>query len=95
MNVLKSIEPLSEEVVSNIKSATTITSLEGVVLGLLKNSLDSNATNIQVTVDFQRGSCVVEDNGAGIEPKEFAESGGLAKLYRTSNDLPCACWTAR
>ncbi|KAF2025476.1 hypothetical protein EK21DRAFT_76356 [Setomelanomma holmii] len=78
------ILPLPPDVVAQIKSSTTIVSLTGVVLELLKNSLDGRATNVEATVDFARGACTVEDDGLGIAPPEFREDGGLGKLYCTS-----------
>ena len=77
----RSILPLPEDVVAQIKSSTAIVSLTGVVLELLKNSLDAKTTKIEATVDFARGGCTVEDNGLGISPLEFREEGGLGKLY--------------
>jgi DNA mismatch repair protein MLH3 len=77
----RSILPLPEHVVAQIKSSTAIVSLTGVVLGLLENSLDAGATKIEATVDFARGGCSVEDDGLGIAPFEFQEEGGLGKLY--------------
>lgn len=76
-----SIRPLPNEVVAQIKSSTAIVSLNEVVLGLLKNSLDAKASKIEATVDFARGGCVVEDDGLGISPAEFSEDGGLGKRY--------------
>lgn len=76
-----SIRPLPEEVVAQIKSSTAIVSLTDVVIELLKNSLDAKATRIDVTVEFARGGCTVEDDGMGIPPAEFSEDGGLGKLY--------------
>lgn len=77
-----SIRPLPPEVAAQITSTTTITSLDGVVCELIKNALDAQAEKISVTVDFSRGSCTVEDDGAGILPLEFEESGGLGKMHR-------------
>lgn len=77
----RSILPLPDEVVAQIKSSTAIVSLTGVVLGLLHNSLDAEASRIDATVDFARGGCTVEDDGLGIFPVEFREEGGLGKLY--------------
>lgn len=77
-----SIQPLSREVIAQIKSSTTVTSLNGVVCELLKNSLDASATKVDITVDYRRGSCAVEDDGIGILPAEFGEDGALGKLYR-------------
>lgn len=76
-----SIRPLPDGVVAQIKSAAVIVSLTGVVLELLKNSLDARASKIIVTVDFTRGGCTIEDDGLGISPAEFSEGGGLGKLY--------------
>lgn len=76
-----SIRPLPDEVVAQIKSAAAIVSLTGVVLELLKNSLDARASKIIATVDFARGGCTVEDDGTGIPPAEFSEEGGIGKLY--------------
>jgi len=75
------ILPLPADVVAQIKSSTAIVSLTGVVLELLKNSLDAKATRIEATVDFARGSCTAEDDGLGIAPPEFSETGGLGKMY--------------
>ncbi|RYC54065.1 hypothetical protein CHU98_g12143 [Xylaria longipes] len=79
-----SIQPLPDDVIAQIKSSTTITSLNGVVCGLFKNSLDSGATKVTVSIDYVRGSCSVEDDGLGILPAEFKPGGGLGKLHFTS-----------
>ncbi|KAF2086028.1 hypothetical protein K490DRAFT_44950 [Saccharata proteae CBS 121410] len=81
---LPPIKPLPDHVVSKIKSSTAIVSLPDVVLELAKNSLDAQASKIDINVDFRRGGCVVEDNGLGIAPSEFAEEGGLGKAHYTS-----------
>jgi DNA mismatch repair protein MLH3 len=81
------ILPLPAEVAAQIKSSTAIVSLHGVVLDLLKNSLDAGPTKIDATVDFVRGACTVEDDGLGIAPPEFRDGGGLGKLYCTHQRL--------
>ncbi|KAI2155164.1 DNA mismatch repair protein [Ophidiomyces ophidiicola] len=78
------IRPLPTKVAAQIKSSTTIISLNSVVLELVKNSLDAAAHTIAVTVDYQKGGCVVEDDGIGIPSLEFKDGGGLGKLYHTS-----------
>lgn len=78
------ILPLPADAVAQIKSSTTITNLTAVILGLLANSLDAQATKIEIGVDFRRGGCTVEDDGLGIPPSEFHEHGGLAKMHHTS-----------
>ncbi|KAI5242861.1 hypothetical protein E4T43_04538 [Aureobasidium subglaciale] len=78
------ILPLPKEVIAQIKSSTTITTLNAVILGLFENSLDAQATKIDVSVDFHRGGCTIEDNGIGIVPSEFRGDGGLSRMYHTS-----------
>ena len=78
-----SIRALPEDVVGKIRSSSTITSLNGVVCGLVKNSLDAGATKVNIVVEYGRGNCVVEDNGLGIVPGDFSEDGGLGKPYCT------------
>ncbi|KFZ09404.1 hypothetical protein V501_05576, partial [Pseudogymnoascus sp. VKM F-4519 (FW-2642)] len=78
------IAPLPPEVVAQIKSSVSITSVNGVIIQLLKNSLDASAGKVDVQVDYGRGGCIVEDDGLGIAPAEFQPSGGLAKLHHTS-----------
>ncbi|OTA53303.1 hypothetical protein K449DRAFT_390402 [Hypoxylon sp. EC38] len=79
-----SIQHLPENVIAQIKSSTTITSLNAVACGLVKNSLDAGATKIIISIDYVRGNCSVEDNGLGIPPCEFKPTGGLGKLHYTS-----------
>lgn len=78
------ILPLPPDAVSQINSSKQITSLQGVVLGLLENSLDAGASKVEVIIDFGKGDCLVEDNGSGISPGDFEETGGLGKMYCTS-----------
>ncbi|KAL2041203.1 hypothetical protein N7G274_006148 [Stereocaulon virgatum] len=81
-----SILPLPPEVIAQIKSSTAIPSLASVVFGLLANSLDAKANKIDILVDFRRGTASVEDDGQGIPPNEFTETGGLGKPYHTSKN---------
>ena len=76
-----SIQRLPEDVIGQIKSSTTITSLNSVICGFVKNSLDAEATKVTISVDYARGNCSVEDNGLGIPPTEFKPDGGLGKLH--------------
>ncbi|KAI7762040.1 hypothetical protein LZL87_004347 [Fusarium oxysporum] len=78
------IRQLPQDVVDKIKSSVNITSLNGVVCGLVANSLDAGASKINVSIDYSRGNCTVEDNGSGIPPEEFKDGGGLGKLHHTS-----------
>ena len=82
------IRPLPVEVAAQFKSSTSIPSHDCVVVGLVQNALDASAVKIEVCVDFRRGFSSVEDDGCGIPPIEFSETGGLGKLYcMSSSDL--------
>ena len=81
------IRPLPLEVAKQINSSTAIPSLDTVILGLIENSLDAQASQINIEIDYEHGSCTVEDNGLGIPPSEFAEDGGLGKSHR-------GCWNS-
>ncbi|WQF82395.1 hypothetical protein CDEST_07409 [Colletotrichum destructivum] len=83
-----SIKPLPEDVIRRIRSSATVTSINGVVCALVKNALDAHATRLNITVDYSRGNCVVEDDGLGILPLEFREPGGLGKQHHTSRHSP-------
>ena len=76
-----SIKQLPPDVAAQIKSSIAIASLNSVILGLVRNSLDARSSKINISVDYRRGNCSVEDNGLGIAPAEFLESGGLGKLH--------------
>ncbi|CAF3468221.1 unnamed protein product [Fusarium graminearum] len=78
------IRQLPQDVVDKIKSSVNITSLNGVVCGLIANSLDAGASKVNISVDYARGNCTVEDNGSGVTPEEFKDGGGLGKLHHTS-----------
>lgn len=79
-----SIQPLSPEVIAQIKSSASIASLNGVARELIKNSLDAGASKITIEIDYSHGNCTVEDDGWGILPAEFDIGGGLGKLHRSS-----------
>ncbi|EFE31543.1 DNA mismatch repair protein (Mlh3), putative [Trichophyton benhamiae CBS 112371] len=78
------IRMLPRDVAGQIRSSSIVTSLNSVIVELIKNSLDANASAVMVNVDFQKGACTVEDDGIGIPPNEFHENGGLGKLHHTS-----------
>ena len=67
----RKISPLPPDVTAKIRSSTSIIHLNGVVMELVKNGLDAGARTVFVSVDFKRGSCIVEDDGDGIPQAEF------------------------
>jgi DNA mismatch repair protein MLH3 len=76
-----SIHRLPDSVVNKIKSSVVITSLNDATIGLLHNALDAGASKVNITVDYARGNCTVEDNGSGIPSSDFEDDGGLGKPY--------------
>lgn len=78
------ILPLCPEAISQIQSSKQITSTLDVAVALLENSLDAGATKVDISVDFRRACCTIEDNGHGISLSEFSATGGLGKMYHTS-----------
>ncbi|KAG6029468.1 hypothetical protein E4U19_000952 [Claviceps sp. Clav32 group G5] len=83
-----SIRPLPKDAINGIKASSAVTSLSDVVCGLLKNSLDAQASKVNISLDFSLGNCVIEDDGLGIEPQEFGDDGGLGRLHHTSKLPP-------
>lgn len=75
------ILPLPPEVQSQIRSSIDITSLTDVVIELVKNSLDAQPRTIYIEVDYLRGGCCVEDDGAGIHAEELSEHGHFGSMY--------------
>ncbi|MBZ6431870.1 MAG: ATP-binding protein [Acinetobacter pittii] len=88
------IRALPSDVIAKVKSSTSIVHLTGVILELVKNSLDANAHTVFVTVDFKRGGCIVEDDGEGIPPVEFEVTGGLGKPHRMSPNLDAVMYAS-
>lgn len=82
-----SILPLPADAIAKIKSSTVITSLESAILGLFENALDARSTNVEINYDVRRGCCTVEDDGLGIPPSEFRDTGGLGRMYHTSKHI--------
>lgn len=76
------IRRLPANVAKQIESSVSITSLNEVVVELVKNSLDAGARSISVTIDYLRGGCVVQDDGHGIPAEYFKEGAGLGHPHR-------------
>ena len=81
---VSNIRLLPVEVQSQIKAAVTILSLNDAIIAIVQNSIDAGARKIRVELDYAKGYCCVTDDGQGIAPEEFAESGGLGKMFYTS-----------
>ena len=69
---------------AKIKSAVQILSLTDVIVELVKNALDAQASSIKIVLNYAHGFCSVLDNGYGIPAGEFSQNGRLARAYCTS-----------
>lgn len=68
---MSSIESLPAHVAALLRSSIIVSSLEHVVLGLVKNSLDAQASRIDIIVHIARGYCTVTDDGHGYLPQHI------------------------
>lgn len=76
-----SIHKLPESVLSCLQSQITISSFQAAIRELLQNSLDANANEVIIKLDFRSLSVCVEDDGRGMRPEELEKVG---KRYFTS-----------
>ena len=81
---LNSIERLSEETRSRLRSTQILTSLPQIVSELLQNSLDANASHIDVGVNYKEWMCWVQDNGIGISKDGLEKLGAENEAGRYS-----------
>lgn len=58
---------------SRIRSTQILTSLPQIVAELVQNSLDANATHIEVSVHAGEWTCWVQDNGCGFSRDGLAQ----------------------
>ncbi|KAK6497764.1 DNA mismatch repair protein [Arthrobotrys musiformis] len=65
------IRRLSDNVIAQIRSTVSLTTLASVTQGLVMNSLDANATTVTLYVNVIKNSVTVEDNGDGIIPADL------------------------
>lgn len=76
-----SIRKLPESVLSCLQSQITINSFEAAIRELLQNSLDANANEVIIKLDFRSLSVCIEDDGRGMSPEELEKVG---RRYFTS-----------
>ncbi|KAF9277829.1 DNA mismatch repair protein [Linnemannia elongata] len=78
---MASIQPLASSVSDELRASLVVNSLEQCISELIQNSIDANATSIEVKVDVAGHSLQVSDNGDGILPADMALIGAR---YATS-----------
>jgi DNA mismatch repair protein MLH3 len=88
-----SIERLPEDTRSKLRSTQILTSLPQIVSELLQNSLDADATHIDVGIDLKEWMCWVKDDGHGISKEGLEKLGqGEGGRYRSSFEIrSCRC----
>ncbi|KAF9543733.1 DNA mismatch repair protein [Mortierella hygrophila] len=69
------IQPLAPSVSDELRASLVVNSLEQCISELIQNSIDANATSIEVKVDVAGHSLQVSDNGDGILPVDMARIG--------------------
>lgn len=69
------MKKLEEKVINKLRSDYTINSFHQVLEELILNSIDANASKIEISFDLSLLQISVNDNGFGIEEKNFKELG--------------------
>ena len=73
------IERLPLPTQSKLRSTQILTSLPQIISELVQNSLDANASSIDVSLDCKDWTCWVRDNGHGVSRdglESLAQEGG-------------------
>ncbi|KAG9321843.1 hypothetical protein KVV02_007174 [Mortierella alpina] len=72
---MASIQPLAQSVAEELRASLVISSLQHCTAELVQNSIDANATAIEVKVDVAGHSVHVSDNGDGIARTDMERIG--------------------
>lgn len=80
------VEKLDLPTQSRLRSTQILTSMPQIVLELLQNSLDAEATVVEIGLDTREWTCWVKDNGHGLDKKDLEVIGqeGDSGRYSTS-----------
>jgi DNA mismatch repair ATPase MutL len=79
---MKKIEKLSDNSINKLSSGPIISSIKDVIKELIENSIDSEATNIEIRCKNQGFTSIeVIDDGVGISEENFEN---LCKRFCTS-----------
>ncbi|KAK6331802.1 DNA mismatch repair protein [Orbilia javanica] len=65
------IQRLSANAIAQIRSTVSLTNLAGAVQELLMNSIDANASTVNIFINIVKNSIVIEDDGDGIIPDDM------------------------
>jgi Histidine kinase-, DNA gyrase B-, and HSP90-like ATPase len=90
---MAAIAPLPLHTRSILRSTIILTSLVQLVSELIQNSLDANARSIDVGIDCDEWSCVVQDDGDGMSKNDLdvianvEQPGSTSSRYSTSKSF--------
>jgi DNA mismatch repair protein MLH3 len=65
------IQRLNENLVKQLKSSVDVSNVYDCLIQLIYNSIDADASNIQVKINMFTNDMVVTDNGCGITGAEM------------------------
>jgi DNA mismatch repair protein MLH3 len=69
------LQRLNDKLIEHLKSSYEISSVYDCLTQLVYNSIDANATNIQVKINLFTYDLTVTDNGCGIDCNEMKTVG--------------------
>lgn len=72
---MSKIKKLNTTVSNKLQSQSFIVSFVNIILELIRNSIDANATNLQILINFTNLKCIVTDNGHGMIPDDLVNCG--------------------
>ena len=86
---MSGIAPLPPQTRSILRSTIILPSLVSLVSELIQNSLDANASNLEISIDCEEWSCSVQDDGGGISKDDLdvianTDQPGISSRYSTS-----------
>lgn len=77
---------------SRLRSGQILTTLAQLISELIQNSLDANASHIEVGVDCEEWECWVRDDGSGISKSGLATLSSEAGQRRYSMLFESVAW---
>jgi len=83
----KEIAKLSEHTQARLRSTQILTTLPQIVSELIQNSLDAQASHIDVGLNCDEWMCWVSDDGLGISKQDLESFGGEDDSMRYREEI--------
>lgn len=90
------ILPLDIETQSRLRSTQILTSVPQIVSELVQNSLDANATHIEIGINADEWECYVKDDGIGMskaDMRALAQGSTQGRYSEWQTAILCASFT--